>query len=582
MVNSCVLKKRCSICGRVKHNNEFYSNGRGRVKIKSYCLSCKRVYGAIKESLIEAKMYKNLDFDTSKLIPDQSGYIIELIEETSSYKKIQKEEAIRKVEQGAAHVTSPSTIQNIIRVVTGEKNLRKFVMERDKYKCFYCNEPGDTIDHVIPQTQGGLDTPMNLVCSCVDCNREKGSLSKSEFIKMRKSGLSKKNNEDKKKCKSCLRTLRNSMFDKSRTVCKKCTPYYLLLEKQILTPEKINYFSATPDILKKGEILLSDLDNVIFARMKYDNCIFFLKKGIISVVSERVVRMTVELDDLLDNIPILFKEFTDKIISIKEGENSSEQTPIKEEKIVKKQIKVKKKKSKKKKQGSQTFEELLIGPVVGCVSHNNKARKSKGIPKKKAQELVLSGLAEIVKRNRIRLIEENESKENVSFIDLTGSNIGYLDKNNKSLGNGSINLKLAKVLVSRELAVIVKKNRIKLTKTVGEVNEILPETKQFNQRKIKNQECLKLLNGSSIAYMDVKNSPIGSGNITKNEARKLVLDGLAEVIKVNRIKLTKSLDIVEKRHPQIRKYSKRKTFQTNWFKNILSAFAMLYNMSKMK
>jgi 5-methylcytosine-specific restriction endonuclease McrA len=52
------------------------------------------------------------------------------------------------------------------------------VFARDKFTCQYCgSQPHRSrlnLDHVIPRSLGGRTTWENVVCSCVDCNRDKG------------------------------------------------------------------------------------------------------------------------------------------------------------------------------------------------------------------------------------------------------------------------------------------------------------------------------------------------------------------------------------------------------------------------
>jgi len=52
---------------------------------------------------------------------------------------------------------------------------RKAIKEAWNNCCAYCGENKDqmTIDHVIPQSLGGTDELMNVVCCCEDCNRDK-------------------------------------------------------------------------------------------------------------------------------------------------------------------------------------------------------------------------------------------------------------------------------------------------------------------------------------------------------------------------------------------------------------------------
>lgn len=52
------------------------------------------------------------------------------------------------------------------------------VFTRDKNTCQYCGKQTVknelNLDHVIPRAQGGKTTWENIVCSCIECNRQKG------------------------------------------------------------------------------------------------------------------------------------------------------------------------------------------------------------------------------------------------------------------------------------------------------------------------------------------------------------------------------------------------------------------------
>ena len=64
-------------------------------------------------------------------------------------------------------------------------NLRRRVIERDGYRCVYCDEDLTNseihMDHVIPESQGGPTTYNNLQVTCRKCNLAKGILTESEF-----------------------------------------------------------------------------------------------------------------------------------------------------------------------------------------------------------------------------------------------------------------------------------------------------------------------------------------------------------------------------------------------------------------
>jgi 5-methylcytosine-specific restriction endonuclease McrA len=65
------------------------------------------------------------------------------------------------------------------------KSLRIRVIERDGLRCVYCGLDliikEVQLDHVIPEAKGGPTSYDNLQVTCGKCNREKSTLSESEF-----------------------------------------------------------------------------------------------------------------------------------------------------------------------------------------------------------------------------------------------------------------------------------------------------------------------------------------------------------------------------------------------------------------
>lgn len=52
------------------------------------------------------------------------------------------------------------------------------VLERDNYTCAYCGDffqdrKKVNVDHINPKSQGGKDTWLNTICSCIPCNSKK-------------------------------------------------------------------------------------------------------------------------------------------------------------------------------------------------------------------------------------------------------------------------------------------------------------------------------------------------------------------------------------------------------------------------
>ncbi len=50
---------------------------------------------------------------------------------------------------------------------------RRSVFVRDDYRCQYCNEIAETLDHVVPRSRGGAHSWDNVVAACRGCNARK-------------------------------------------------------------------------------------------------------------------------------------------------------------------------------------------------------------------------------------------------------------------------------------------------------------------------------------------------------------------------------------------------------------------------
>lgn len=65
--------------------------------------------------------------------------------------------------------------------MTVSRRLRFEILRRDGHTCRYCGGKAPdvslTVDHVVPVTLGGSDSPDNLVAACQDCNAGKSSVS---------------------------------------------------------------------------------------------------------------------------------------------------------------------------------------------------------------------------------------------------------------------------------------------------------------------------------------------------------------------------------------------------------------------
>lgn len=73
---------------------------------------------------------------------------------------------------------------NIIKNKQTSAIKRNKIYTRDKRKCGYClkncNNDIITIDHITPKSQGGGNSPQNLVTCCIKCNQTKGNRTPEE------------------------------------------------------------------------------------------------------------------------------------------------------------------------------------------------------------------------------------------------------------------------------------------------------------------------------------------------------------------------------------------------------------------
>src|SRR2546428_12861431 len=68
------------------------------------------------------------------------------------------------------------------REQSGMKRLRIYM--RDKFLCQYCGEKKGvaelTLDHILPRSRGGDNSPVNIVTACIMCNNRKAKRQREE------------------------------------------------------------------------------------------------------------------------------------------------------------------------------------------------------------------------------------------------------------------------------------------------------------------------------------------------------------------------------------------------------------------
>ena len=89
------------------------------------------------------------------------------------------------------------------------KKVRFEVFKRDSFKCQYCGRSSPDVilevDHIVPVAKGGTNEMLNLITSCMDCNRGKGKneLSDSSMVEKQRKQLEELN-ERKQQMKMML------------------------------------------------------------------------------------------------------------------------------------------------------------------------------------------------------------------------------------------------------------------------------------------------------------------------------------------------------------------------------------------
>jgi hypothetical protein len=171
MINdTCSLYKTCKICGQRKWYKNFESKGGG--KRRSYCKSCKNRKDKIK---LPPTQYC---YDPSLLSKSDIEVRVKLPSKKRIKYKVAYEQAVLMVEEGVAGIVH----ETLIHKLYDKQTFRQMILERDNYTCQYCGEYGDTIDHIIPKSKGGISSFKNCICACERCNTKKGDLFPEEYL----------------------------------------------------------------------------------------------------------------------------------------------------------------------------------------------------------------------------------------------------------------------------------------------------------------------------------------------------------------------------------------------------------------
>jgi 5-methylcytosine-specific restriction endonuclease McrA len=112
--------------------------------------------------------------------------VIMVFKNTVSVEELDGDRVLRSAR---AEFPVPSVIRRRIyinvrlrREASSMKRLRIYM--RDKYRCQYCGQKrpvGElTLDHILPRSRGGDNSPVNVVTACMACNNRKGDRTPAE------------------------------------------------------------------------------------------------------------------------------------------------------------------------------------------------------------------------------------------------------------------------------------------------------------------------------------------------------------------------------------------------------------------
>jgi 5-methylcytosine-specific restriction endonuclease McrA len=72
---------------------------------------------------------------------------------------------------------------------------KNYLKNNRNSKCVYCDIKLDfnnaTADHIVPISNGGNNTQVNLVVCCSDCNNEKGDISFKTYLRLKNKKVTK-------------------------------------------------------------------------------------------------------------------------------------------------------------------------------------------------------------------------------------------------------------------------------------------------------------------------------------------------------------------------------------------------------
>ena len=187
-------------------------------------------------------------------VQSRADNVINFVRKFSKFLNIVKVE-IERVSFDTAQMSSDTKLygSDYQQGVLYQTELRSYLFKKHNGKCVYCGSKAEEIEHVIPKSKSGTNSPHNLVIACRKCNELKGALSLKEFGILMNKDFSHLEPKELPKHAAIVQSARNYMFKEIYKIVPNTAGFDAWLTKynrEELNLPKQHYYDA----LSVGEI----------------------------------------------------------------------------------------------------------------------------------------------------------------------------------------------------------------------------------------------------------------------------------------------------------------------------------------
>ena len=183
--------KVCNKCNEGKPLSEYYKRKASKDGLQYHCKSCvkaarKAHYEANREKALAAsKAYYEANRESHNAY-SRAYYEANREKRNAEKKAYHAEKWANDPEYRAQYAAAATRRRRLLASAVQEPYLREDIFERDGWVCQLCQEPIDpelqypesgyaSIDHILPVSHGGDDTPDNVQAAHFGCNVSKGN-----------------------------------------------------------------------------------------------------------------------------------------------------------------------------------------------------------------------------------------------------------------------------------------------------------------------------------------------------------------------------------------------------------------------